>query len=63
VIPFPAVVHRNQLYTAELADLLEAMQTGRSPRVSLQDGVETLQIVAAARRAAASGRSVTLEAQ
>jgi predicted dehydrogenase len=61
-IPFPAVAHRNQLYAAELDDLLASMRSGRAPRVGLDDGIETLQIIEAARRSASTGQPVLLSA-
>jgi predicted dehydrogenase len=61
-IPFPAVAHRNQLYAAELTDLLGAMQTGQAPRVGLDDGIDTLRIIEAARGSASTGRPVLLSA-
>ncbi|GAB2175849.1 Gfo/Idh/MocA family protein [Dongia sp. agr-C8] len=62
LIPFPAVAHRNQLYSAELTDLLAAMQSGHPTRVGLADGIETLQIIDAARESAASGKHILLSA-
>ncbi|WP_395022784.1 Gfo/Idh/MocA family protein [Dongia sp.] len=62
LIPFPAVAHRNQLYSAELTDLLAAMQSGHPPRVGLEDGIETLQIIEAARQSASAGQPVALDA-
>ncbi len=60
-VPLPALVDRNQLYRAELADLLAAMD-GRSPRVGLDDGIATMQIIDAARRSDAAGVAVGLGA-
>ncbi len=62
VIPFPVIAHRNQIYTAELTDLLAAMQSGQAPRVGLEDGIATLQIIEAARQSASAGQPVQLDA-
>jgi predicted dehydrogenase len=61
-VPFPAVARRNQLYGAELMDLLAAMQSGRPPRVGLDDAIGTLQIIEAARQSASAGQPVLLSA-
>jgi len=60
-VPFRAPGDRNELYVAELADLLAAMD-GRPPRVGLDDGIATLRIIDAARRSDATGVAVGLEA-
>ncbi len=61
-IPFPAVAHRDQLYRAELADLLGAIQHGRPTEVGLEDGIGTLRIVEAARLSASRNQRVPLGA-
>ena len=58
-VPFRAVADRNDLYRAELADLLAAMG-GRTPRVGLEDGIATMEIIDAARRSDAAGVAVEL---
>jgi predicted dehydrogenase len=60
-VPFRAVADRNELYLAELADLLAAMD-GRTPRVGLEDGIATMRIIDAARRSDAAGVAVGLGA-
>lgn len=60
-VPFRALVDRNELYRAELADLLAAME-GRTPRVGLDDGIATMQIIDAARQSDAAGVAVGLGA-
>jgi predicted dehydrogenase len=56
-VPFRALVDRSELYRAELTDLLAAME-GRTPRVGLDDGIATMQIIDAARRSDAAGVAV-----
>ena len=60
-VPFPALIDRNELYRAELADLLAAID-GRTPRVGLDDGIATMEIIDAARRSDAAGVAVGLGA-
>lgn len=59
-LPYPALVDRNALYAAELADLLQAMRGGTAVQVGLADGVATMRIIDAARRSAAAGQSVAI---
>ena len=60
-VPFRAPAERNELYLAELMDLLAAID-GRTPRVGLVDGIATMQIIDAARRSDAAGVAVGLGA-
>lgn len=46
----------------QIADLLEAIETGRDPLVTLEEGRRTLETVLAVYRSARSGREVTLGA-
>ena len=57
----PVVADRNELYLAELDDLLQAIE-GETPRVGLADAIATQRIVDAARRSAADGRVIELVA-
>lgn len=59
-IGFAKVEHRDALYAAELADLLQALRSGKAPRVGLADGIATQSIIGAARRAADSGCAVAV---
>jgi myo-inositol 2-dehydrogenase/D-chiro-inositol 1-dehydrogenase len=47
-------------YRLELADFLDAVQTGRPASVGLQDGLEALRLAEAAHRSLALGQPVTL---
>ncbi|MCS6827576.1 MAG: inositol 2-dehydrogenase [Caldilinea sp.] len=48
-------------YRLEIADFLDAVQTGRSASVSLQDGLEALRLAEAAQRSLRMGQPVTLQ--
>lgn len=58
-IPVDPVADRDELYAAEIGDLLQAVDGGR-PRVGLEDGVDTQRIIDAARRSDAEGRTIEL---
>jgi predicted dehydrogenase len=60
-LPFPRPADRNELYRAELADLLAAIDGG-TPRVGLADGIATMRIIDAARRSDAAGTAVGIGA-
>ncbi|HEX5827574.1 MAG TPA: Gfo/Idh/MocA family oxidoreductase, partial [Candidatus Limnocylindrales bacterium] len=60
-VPFPRPADRNELYRAEVADLLAAIDGG-TPRVGLQDGIATMRIIDAARRSDAAGAAVGIGA-
>ena len=45
----------NQLYLNEMVDFLAAIESGKAPRVPLEDGVAVLKIALAAQRAAETG--------
>jgi predicted dehydrogenase len=47
-------------YVAELRDFLEAVQTGRAPRTSAEEGRDAVRLAAALLQSAADGRRVTL---
>lgn len=54
----PAGFTVNDLYLAEIEDLLHCRETGTTPRASLEDGFNTLRIAEAAARSAGEGRVV-----
>ena len=56
-LPFRRPSDRNDLYRAELADLLGAID-GAAPHVGIDDGIETMRIIDAARRSDAVGSAV-----
>ncbi len=57
-----APVGRDDLHAAEITDLVDAIG-GAVPRVGLDDGIDTLRIIDAARRSNATGESVDLLAR
>ena len=59
-LAFSKPADRNTLYAAELADLLQAIRGGATPRVGLVDGIATQSIIEAARRAAETGGTIAV---
>lgn len=52
---------RNEIFVSEIGHFLECVKTGRIPRVSLDDGIKTLQLALAAKRSASTGQFVEMD--
>ena len=58
----PAATEPEDAYRAELADFLDAVESGGEPRTTLAEGAAAVELVDAAKRSAAEGRRVELSA-
>lgn len=58
---FEQIVERDATYTAEWDDFLDAVESGRVPRVSGEDGLATLRVAEAARESSRLHKVVTMD--